>query len=81
MLKQLAREMNIPEKKMPNNVVENFGNAASVSIPTAITHNLGAKLLKESHLFCLAGFGNGLSWSSLLIPVGNLDFCQLINYN
>lgn len=81
MLKKLADKMGVPHDKMPNNVVENFGNASGVSIPTAITHNLGEKLLTDSYLTCLAGFGAGLSWCSLLLEMGNLDFCRTIDYN
>ena len=80
MLKKLADKMEVPYEKMPNNVVENFGNANSVSTPTNITHNLGEKLMKDSLLICLAGFGAGLSWSSLLLEMGNLEFCTTIDY-
>ena len=47
MLKKLADKLGIPYEKMPMNVVENFGNANSVTIPTAITHNLENKLINE----------------------------------
>ena len=47
MLKKLADKMGVPYDKMPNNVVENFGNASGVSIPTCITYNMGEKLLKR----------------------------------
>ncbi|MEY8020089.1 3-oxoacyl-ACP synthase III family protein [Muriicola sp. SD30] len=80
MLKKLADKIGIPYDKMPNNVVENFGNASGVTIPTNITHNLGEKLLTDSFLLCLAGFGAGLSWASLLIKMGNLDFCNTIEF-
>ncbi|WP_273276698.1 3-oxoacyl-ACP synthase III family protein [Maribacter polysiphoniae] len=80
MLKKLADKMGIPYEKMPHNVVENFGNANSVSTPTNITFNLGEQLTKESMLICLAGFGAGLSWSSLLLEMGDLDFCNMIDY-
>ncbi|RDY57583.1 3-oxoacyl-ACP synthase III family protein [Flagellimonas nanhaiensis] len=80
MLKKLADKMGISYDKMPNNIVENFGNSSGVSIPTNITHNLGEKLLKEDFLICLAGFGAGLSWSSLLLNLGSLDFCETIDY-
>ncbi len=81
MLQRLADEMGIPETKLPNNIVENFGNAASVTIPTVITFNLGEKLIKNSYLICMAGFGTGLSWTALLISLGKLTFCETINYN
>ena len=80
MLQQLAHEMDIPEMKLPNNVVENFGNAGSVTIPTVITLNLGEKLIKNSYLVCMAGFGAGLSWSSLLMSLENFSFCESIDY-
>ncbi|MBL4879845.1 MAG: ketoacyl-ACP synthase III [Oleispira sp.] len=81
MLKQLANQVGISETKVPNNVVENFGNANSVTIPIAITFNLGSKLKNESFIICMAGFGVGLSWSSLLMEIGNLDFCETIDYD
>lgn len=78
MLNKLADKLEVPRNKMPNNVVENFGNASGVSIPTAITYNLGEKLTKESFLICMAGFGVGLTWASLLIQIGNLKFNNII---
>lgn len=80
MLKKLADKMGVSYDKMPNNIVENFGNAGSVSIPTNLTFNLGERLLTESFLVCLAGFGAGLSWSSLVMKIGNLNFCETIDY-
>lgn len=80
MLNKLADRLEVPREKMPDNVVENFGNASGVSIPTAITFNLGDKLLKESFLICMAGFGVGLTWASLLMTLENLAFNEII-YN
>lgn len=80
MLKKLAEKLGVSYDRMPNNIVENFGNASGVTVPTTITFNLGEKLLNSSHQFCLAGFGVGLTWGSLLIEIGNLSFCETINY-
>jgi len=80
MLNKLADKLEIPRDKMPSNVVENFGNASGVSIPTAITYNLGERLVHESLLICLAGFGVGLTWASLLLKMGNMKFCKIINF-
>jgi len=80
MLKKLADKIGVPYEKMPNNVVENFGNANSVTIPTVITYNLGKKLLKDSFLICMAGYGVGLSWASMLLSLEKLTFCEIINY-
>lgn len=80
MVKQLANAMDVEQDKMPNNLVESFGNSASVTIPALIAHNLGEDLKKNSYQMCLCGFGNGLSWSSLLMNIGHLDFCETIDY-
>ena len=80
MLKKLADKMNIKYEKMPNNVVEKFGNSSGVSLPTAITYNLGEKMLNESFLVCMAGFGTGLNWASLIVELGKLNFCEIVTY-
>ncbi|WP_299534761.1 3-oxoacyl-ACP synthase III family protein [Ulvibacterium sp.] len=80
MLKKLADKMKVAYQKMPNNIVERFGNSSGVSIPTTIAFNIGEKLEKESFSICLAGFGVGLSWASILLRLGPLDFCEIIDY-
>lgn len=80
MLNKLADKLGIPRDKMPSNIVENFGNASGVSIPTAVTFNLGDKLTKESYMMCFAGFGVGLTWASILMRVGNVLFNKIIYY-
>ena len=40
MLQKLADKMKVPYEKMPNNIVEHYGNASGVTIPMAICHNL-----------------------------------------
>ena len=85
MLKKLADKMEIPYEKMPNNIVENFGNASGVTIPTTIpttiSYNIGNRLLEDSMLVCMAGFGAGLAWASLLIVLEKLTVCEIINYS
>lgn len=80
MLHKLADKIGVPHEKMPANIVENFGNASGVTVPTCISFNLGDRLCRSSLLFCLAGFGVGLTWSSILMEIGNLNFNQIIEY-
>ena len=80
MLQKLADKMRVPHHKMPNNVVENFGNSSGATIPMAIILNLGDRLLKEQFQVCLAGFGSGLAWAAMLMPLGKLNVCEMINY-
>jgi 3-oxoacyl-[acyl-carrier-protein] synthase-3 len=79
MLQKLADKMKVPYAKMPMNVVEHFGNSSGVTIPIAIAFNLGTRLATERFRVCLAGFGVGLTWGSMLMSLGRLDFCELTN--
>ncbi|MEN6414614.1 MAG: ketoacyl-ACP synthase III [Veillonellales bacterium] len=80
MLEKLADQMQVPRRKMPSNIVERFGNASGVTIPANITFNLGSQLRKDWLRLCLSGFGTGLAWGSMLLTVGGLDFCEMIDY-
>jgi 3-oxoacyl-[acyl-carrier-protein] synthase-3 len=81
MLEKLAEKMDVPVSKMPNNVVGAYGNSSGVTIPTALAMNYANDLVGEKELtYCLAGFGVGLTWASIVIKIGNLDFCKIIEY-
>ena len=80
MLQKLADKMKVPYAKMPSNVVEHFGNSGGATIPTAITFNLANKLKNGHFLACLTGFGGGLVWASMLMPLGGLSFCEMIDF-
>jgi len=78
MLQKLADKIGIPHEKMPMNVVEKYGNSSGVTIPMAIAENLRESLRQQSFTVCLAGFGVGLTWGSMLMRLGMLDFCDLL---
>jgi 3-oxoacyl-[acyl-carrier-protein] synthase-3 len=80
MLQKLAEALKVDPAKMPMNVVEHFGNSSGVTIPMAITHNLRDRLLRQRMHTCLAGFGVGLTWASMLLPLGPLAFCDMIEF-
>ena len=80
MLHKLADAMGVPHDRMPANLVEKFGNSNSVTIPLTATLNLGPDLTRRPMRLCLAGFGVGLTWGSLLLDTGPLDFCEWIDY-
>ena len=80
MLQKLADKMKIAHARMPSNVVEHFGNSSGVTIPVAIAFNLGDRMLTEQFRICLAGFGVGLTWGSMLLRLGELNFCDLLEY-
>ena len=80
MLEKLADKMKIPYAKMPSNVVEHFGNGGGATLPLAITYNLSDRLKTGSCQVCLAGFGGGLVWSAMLMRLGELSFCEMIEF-
>ena len=80
MLHKLADKLGIPHEKMPANIVENFGNASGVTVPTCISYNLGERLCRETLQLCMAGFGVGLTWSSVMMKMGPLKFNQIIEF-
>jgi len=80
MLQKLADRMEVPYEKMPSNIVGKYGNSSGVSIPMAIADNLRERLLGDTIRACLAGFGVGLTWSSMLMRLGPFEFCELIEF-
>lgn len=80
MLNKLADKLNVPHEKMPSNVVEAFGNSSGVTIPMVTVHNLRNRLLAERLRVCLSGFGVGLTWGAMLMDLGPLEFCEMIEF-
>lgn len=78
MMQKLADKMGVPWDKMPMNVVENFGNSSGSTIPVTVTFNLSEQLKTDEYLCCLSGFGAGLSWASMVLKLGKLDFCEML---
>lgn len=80
MVDKLAEALDVPYEKMPSNIVTYFGNASGVTVPTNICYNVGDKLLSNEYKVCLAGFGVGLTWGAMVLPLGKLDFCDMIEF-
>ena len=80
MLNKLASKLKIPKEKMPSNIVENFGNSSSVTVPLNITYNIGERLTQNGMKLCLSGFGVGLVWSSIMMDFEPLQFCEMIEF-
>lgn len=80
MLLKLADKLGVPHEKMPSNIVECFGNSSGVTIPMAAVFNLSDQLRTGPLNVCLAGFGVGLTWGAMLMELGPLSFCEMIEY-
>ncbi len=80
MLQKLADKMKLPHQRMPNNVVERFGNSSGATIPIAIIINMAEQVRNGGCQVCFAGFGVGLTWSAMVMRLANLNFCELVDY-
>lgn len=80
MLNKVADKIGVSRDKMPANVVENFGNSSGVTIPIVTWFNVANEINEERLKICFSGFGVGLTWASLLMDVGPLSFCEMIEY-
>lgn len=78
MLQKLSQKLKIPEKKMPMNLVENFGNPSGASIPLVIALDLRDEFLMRSYKCCVAGFGSGLACGAILMDFGGFEHCALV---
>ena len=76
-LQKLASQANIEKIKMFSNIVEEFGNASSATIPMNICYNLKDVVTERSVKVMMAGFGVGLTWGGIVTDLGKLDFCEL----
>ncbi len=79
-LRNLADKMGVPLEKLPHETVCAFGNASAVALPTTLVTADREELLRSSRKVCLAGFGVGLSWSALVMALGPLQACELIEF-
>jgi 3-oxoacyl-[acyl-carrier-protein] synthase-3 len=80
MLQKLADKLKVPHAKMPSNIVEHFGNSSGATIPITIAFNLSTQLKNHDFQVCLSGYGVGLTWASMLMRLGRLTFCELVDY-
>lgn len=81
MVQKLREKLDVPKEKMPDDLVVKYGNPSGVSIPMVITDHLSEELEKESFKCCLSAFGSGLAWGTMVMRIGNLDFCKLVESN
>lgn len=79
MLEKLAEKARLPVSKLPMNLVENIGNPSGASIPLTAIINCKADLLNKNNRCCLSAFGSGLAWGVILMNIGQLSNCEIID--
>ena len=78
MVDKLAQKIGVPSEKVPSNVVTFYGNSNSSTIPVCISHNIKEYILNNNYKCMLAGFGAGLSYSGIVMELGEFDFCEML---
>lgn len=78
MLRKLAEKLGVPKEKMPMDLVRHFGNSSGVSVPAVLCTSFDKSYFERPRLMCLAGFGVGLTWGSLLMRMSDLSFVKVL---
>ncbi|STQ85563.1 ketoacyl-ACP synthase III [Helicobacter muridarum] len=78
MLQKLADKLEIQHSKMPNNIVENFGNGSGITIPLNICFNLTNILSTNDLKICFGGFGVGLTLSGIIMEVEKIPYLRVM---
>lgn len=65
-LEYLQKKLSIPDEKIFNNI-QQYGNTTAASIPIALCEAWEAGKVQQGDLICLAAFGSGFTWASVLL--------------
>lgn len=58
--------LGLPDEKVFNNIYK-YGNTTAASIPIALSEAIQEGKVKRGDLICLAAFGSGFTWGSVLL--------------
>ncbi|MFZ1705052.1 MAG: beta-ketoacyl-ACP synthase III [Saprospiraceae bacterium] len=62
----VQRALRLPDEKVVNNI-QKYGNTTAASIPIALCEAFEEGRVKDGDLICLAAFGSGFTWGSVLV--------------
>lgn len=62
----VQQQMQLPDNKVFNNI-QKYGNTTAASIPLALSEAVEQSRIKRGDLVCLAAFGSGFTWGSVLL--------------
>lgn len=79
-LAELINQGNDQPVDVFDNIVENFGNSSSTTIPVDICFNLKNIAINENKVVCMSAFGAGMTACGVLTKLGPLDYCDLKEY-
>lgn len=81
MVQKLADEMEVPYEKIFSNIVGIYGNSSTGTIPLNICHNIPSIITKQNIKACLSGFGAGLMCDVMVMDLGPMEVCDIIEYD
>lgn len=76
-ISNIIRRLKFPAEKAPMDIVEQYGNQSSASIPCAINHTLGGTIDISKNII-VSGFGVGLSWATAHL-IFEPNFCPPVH--
>jgi 3-oxoacyl-[acyl-carrier-protein] synthase-3 len=62
----VQQKLGLPDEKVYNNI-QRYGNTTAASIPIALCEAFEEGRIQEKDLVCLAAFGSGFTWGSVLL--------------
>ena len=79
-LQNIARQIEIPEEKMPMSTLTEYGNQCGASIPCCIADTLQDKVSGRKLTCVLSGFGVGLSWANAIVEFDKIHCSSIADY-
>ena len=79
-VESIAQKVGFSKTQSPADVVEQFGNQSSASIPCALIHALGGTLTHKTLKVVGCGFGVGLAWGAFAGEIGPLTVVPITPY-
>ncbi len=76
-MEHMRKKLKIPSEKFPYSL-DDFGNTSGPSIPLTLVTRLAESLRDKQSRFLLSGFGVGLSWGSVILDMGPITVCDLV---
>lgn len=62
----IQQKLGLPDEKVFNNIMH-YGNTTAATIPLALSEAWEEGRIKDGDLICLAAFGSGFAWGSVLL--------------
>ena len=75
----LTETLKIPYDKSSMDLVTRYGDMSATLNPISVVDYYGNRLLRETHKIMICGYGSGVEWGAIILDIGNLDVCRLIN--